>query len=393
MPRITELPDIPLITITSFLSAISLAKWGATCSLLRNFATDERVWKEHALTDWPWFFWTGSCERTLSALIPSPSPSSKWKSTLESRPDDLRDLGALRDGDLGETCLANHQPFRNPYHPLPKSYRTAYALIAGGKYVGLLNVLSSLRDRQMSAFTAVAQYDPPSRQFLLAYRPEATGRYRLGKYVDLRGEYSDLVDERLPVSQRHRFRRIPEDLLDWDTRELYARELFGTALENGRPSFLPGEEVEVQWKFRLSGEWAWWRGIVGSVRGGGWAGDNDDDDGGDDQVPFGILVVFPHYPPGSIWDSVVASCNGLMELNPPGSGSLGYVGGVKRVKCLAHRALWKRNYEVVTFHQQPQQPQPQQQLAVQQPHGVIILPATAEENAPDDEENDEVDAN
>ncbi|KAJ3046139.1 hypothetical protein HDV00_003889 [Rhizophlyctis rosea] len=215
----------------------------------------------------------------------------------------------------------------------------------------------------MSAFTGVAQYNPKNQNLLLSYRPESVGPYRQGNFVDLLHKHSSLVDEEIPISERHRFRRIPEDILDLDPRELNVRELFDTARPNGKPSFRKGEEVEVQWKFRQNGEWAWWRGIVEYCRGGGYGAptveglvESDDSSGDDEEEAFddelnprGIKVVFPHYPPGSIWDSVVANSFGLPGLNPPNSGSLGLVGGVRRVRCVVHQALWKRNFVMVRF--------------------------------------------
>ena len=122
-------------------------------------------------------------------------------------------------------------------------------------------------------------------------------------------KHASLIDEQIPLTDRHRFRRIPEELLDWDPRELNTRELFDTALRNGKPSFKKGEEVEVQWKFRQNGEWAWWRGYIEYVKGGGYGAPpvegliDADDTSDDDDEPFdeelnprGIKVVFPHYP-------------------------------------------------------------------------------------------------
>ena len=40
-------------------------------------------------------------------------------------------------------------------------------------------------------------------------------------------------------------------LLDWDPREVFMRDLFTMKLDSrtGAPFFIPGEEVEVQWRF------------------------------------------------------------------------------------------------------------------------------------------------
>jgi hypothetical protein len=59
------------------------------------------------------------------------------------------------------------------------------------------------------------------------------------------------------------------------------------------------------------------------------------------------MVIFPQYPMHSDWYSVVVSTWGMYMPNPPETGELGQVGGIRKVKCLAHAAMWKRNFQFV----------------------------------------------
>ncbi|KAJ3216614.1 hypothetical protein HDU67_009221 [Dinochytrium kinnereticum] len=306
--------------------------------------------------------------------------------------------------------------------------------IASGNVSGLVHILSSLVDRQMSAFLALATYDPKSETFCLSYGAPVIARARRGEKLLLRppkipinvnaGEGNDerpggaestatspsdhptarLVDEQLsPVTERLRFRRVPEELIDIDPRELYARELFLLPLDrrNRAPLFRLGEEVEVQWRSRVSEGYAWWRGIVGGIglldftdgmllvpsweltnarevaakaaKGTDWSleiepdpristdeGSFEDAEGDSDvemadvsRHPSGrVSVLFPHYPTSSRWHVVFSSTLGVPEQNPPLSGHLGWVGGVRRVTCSVHRELWKRNFVQVTWYNQ-----------------------------------------
>ncbi|KAJ3106461.1 hypothetical protein HDU97_006247 [Phlyctochytrium planicorne] len=207
---------------------------------------------------------------------------------------------------------------------------------------------------------------------------------------------SKLVDEQLcPIADRLRFRRVPENLIDLDPRELYAHDLFMLPLDrrNKAPILRLGEEIEVQWRSRQSEGYAWWRGIVGGIglidftdgallvpdwelgqaheiaekarQGSSWciwdpAGrplseqvDSAfmESDGSDvSRHPAGrVSVLFPHYPASSRWHSVFSSTLGIPEQNPPLSGHLGWVGGIRKVSCTTHHELWKRNFQRVPW--------------------------------------------
>ena len=246
------------------------------------------------------------------------------------------------EGDLGARCRYHHGITDHEKHPLLSSkefkYRNAYLSILNGKWSGILQVLNSLANREMSAFNALATFDKKKRAFHLCYHPSILARYRRGEHILLNDKsdnhFVNIIDETISISERYRFRRLPEELISFDARELYARQLFDLETEDGKLDFAPGDEVEIQWRFNSRHAWAWWRGIVSDLR-------TDDEDG------EGILVVFPHYPPSCPWYAVVVSTLGIALPNPPQNGQLGFVGGIRKVGCLSHIALWKRNFEMV----------------------------------------------
>ena len=140
----------------------------------------------------------------------------------------------------------------------------------------------------MSAFLALATYNKRTKSFLLTYKPDPLLRYRGGQKVivierppplnassPVNNPLEPLAEESIPISQRHRFRRVPEELLDLDPREYYSRELFmypppqsvSETYSNqhtlGQQSgWLPGnlrmgDEVEIQWRMRSSYGYGW----------------------------------------------------------------------------------------------------------------------------------------
>jgi hypothetical protein len=291
------LPDIPLMHIFQYLSAKDVARISATCATLQYHASRDLIWKQFCLLDWPWFFYLGTCEATLMPLVKRKSrPQNQGNS---SPPMVLFDndgapilnvfaavnqhflhfeYTAVCDGDLGKRCSCPHTYKDNPFQPLlevpivasPKSpttrkhiypYKNAYYKIANGEFSGLIQVINSLNERPLSAYTAVATFDHASEVFHLSYHPKLISLYRRGSPIILHpnSEHSSFIEESISLSERHRLRRIPDDLLDFDPREFYSRELFLTEHNPGNPSFKEGDEVEVQWRMTSSQCWAWWR--------------------------------------------------------------------------------------------------------------------------------------
>ncbi|KAI9206675.1 uncharacterized protein BJ171DRAFT_17105 [Polychytrium aggregatum] len=295
------LPELPLRVVFSFLSPADLARLGSTSRYLQHLTSDEGLWRGLCFRHWPWFFWDGSCEQTLER---------------------------------------------------------AFLVIASGQYSGLLHVLNSLSNRPMSAFLAVATYHWPSNSFCLCYAPSTISALRRGEKILLRPRPKDWVpsgpstraptggdsrhtDEMIPVTERTRFRRVTEDLIEMDAREIYVRELFLRPVERvfdtAIPIFRNGEEVEIQWRYGNQMPWAWWRGVVSGLAATA-----------EDEAPAYILVVFPHYSDSSVWHKVFISLDGVPEMNPPHSGEFGVVGGIKAVTCATHRALWRIHFSSVS---------------------------------------------
>ncbi|KAI9004770.1 hypothetical protein BC832DRAFT_558187 [Gaertneriomyces semiglobifer] len=376
-----ELPHIPLHIIIWNLPAPALAQLSATCKTLRELCTHERFWKRLCLKDWPWFFWTGTCEYWDGAVdgLEAADVRPNWDGLHED------EVGRHRT----KKCLGVHVPTRNPYHQLPESFHQAYIKIALGRYTGILQAINSLTNRQMSAFTGLGTYDYQTSEMVISYRPGVISRYRRGDMILLRqrrqsDEYWDMhedavtglrnaaesgedysnrmryrykphyVDESFALPQeRSRLRRIPETLLKYDPREIYFNDLYAKNGADGKwPAFKPGDDVEVQWRSGIDGEWAWWKGNVAHVNVHRQSDDYDsedlDGDGAeDDDLEDGIMVLFPHYPPTSAWFSVTVPFSGSHGDNPRESGELGQVGGVRHLGCIIHKRLWEKNFQFV----------------------------------------------
>ncbi|TPX66505.1 hypothetical protein SpCBS45565_g04419 [Spizellomyces sp. 'palustris'] len=322
MQSLSDYPFPLLLLILEYLPAPSLALLSQTSHFFYRLASSQTYWKRLCLTDWPWFFYDGTCEHSIPLLgVPDPV-----QCVVEGK--------ERKSGDE-HVCTFPHKVLAHAQFFLPNDYKEAYRLIAGGRYSGCLQVLGSLVDRQMSAFVGIVTYDKRSQEFCISYNPLIISQWRRGRKIRLLDrpmeeteEFSHLpefVDERIPISERHRFRRIPEDLLEWDSRELNFREFFTTLRPDGRPGFEVGDEVEIQWRFGTREQWAWWRGYVSRISASG-----DGEDGMEEEE--GITVAFPHYPTHSPWYSVVVGVHGSQEPNPRDTGDLGYVGGIRKVE-------------------------------------------------------------
>ncbi|KAI8927548.1 hypothetical protein BC831DRAFT_451846 [Entophlyctis helioformis] len=313
---LTTLPSVPLQGILELLPPLALLRLSATCRQLRAAAVDELLWKELCLLHWPWFFYsTRGCERTLNNSIEPSLTCSCWR----LRPHGKRSVGSQIDAQL----FAGNG---NPYQPLPSSYRRSYALIASGRWTGLIDVLDSLTDRPMSAFMALATYDPPSKSFCVSYNKDLIARYRRGERIQLvtpefaairaaakeaarqrrslqssqgmpqakrsrlsfehdsdrdeqeafDDEYnssndlcvptSTWISEMFPVSDPFRFRRVPARLLEQDPREIFSQEVLSMPHTiDGRPCFNLGDEVEIQWRNSNHTAFGFWRGFVSQM--------------------------------------------------------------------------------------------------------------------------------
>ncbi|TPX39470.1 hypothetical protein SeLEV6574_g07180, partial [Synchytrium endobioticum] len=115
---LTEVHTDVLNLILARLPADDLAALGAASHFFHQVTIDEVLWRELALTDWPWFFWTGKCE----------------KSPHTYHPPSLGDLVETSDADesahVSFMCPYRHSVRPHPGIPLPSSYREAYILIA-----------------------------------------------------------------------------------------------------------------------------------------------------------------------------------------------------------------------------------------------------------------------
>jgi hypothetical protein len=354
------LSELPLYEIISYLPGQSLLNLQRTCKRLRLLINDELIWKRRCLLDFPWFFWTGECEWTLSLYIGGPRMIQQEMELIETPPtvatlNDSR-YGPVCDNDLGFKCPGDCRAIRkNPYHPLPQSYQQSYQLIFSGQYTGYLQVLNSLTNREMSAFFALATFNHKNNTFALCYHEGVIARYRRGQSINLKaasqgmaGNNPHWVDEEISLDARVRFRRIPASLLEMDPRELYTRDLFNFPVTNdGRPLLLPMEEVEVQWRTEPTHGFAWWRGFVLSCfLEPGIIAETESvvtipNEPFDDTSEEGILVLFPHYPENSPWRVVVVSIFGIEN-----AGTVGLVGGIRKVGCASHRMAWKILYPV-----------------------------------------------
>jgi hypothetical protein len=243
---LTDLPELPLVQILEFLPGPDLARVSSACRWLRVLGHRDHLWKSLCLLDWPWFFYERTCELTLlpfirerlrmrSSISPkvngSAPPSRSMEEILEtgvaaSTEEDFSYTPVL-DGDFGYMCLEKHCRKDNPYHPvlrlqsgISSGYRRAYYQIATGQYTGILQVLNSLIDRQMSAYMALATFDCKKLVFYVSYQLPALSDYRQGRTILLHPDSpqtSSLIDEIITFSEaRKRLRRIPTDLIDSD---------------------------------------------------------------------------------------------------------------------------------------------------------------------------------
>ena len=354
---VAALPSELLYKITEELDPASLLAFIQTCSKFRNVFKREYYWKLRCCRDFPWFFWHGHCEADeiplklsvpdvdtvqVAGMIDMDGPVSD--SVMESRLYNFGPDSTCQSMD----CKAIAE---NPYHKLPNSFRDSYFLIATGRYSGLLQVLDSLENRQLSAYTAVATFNLATQSFLVSYRNSHIGMYRRGVMIRLKAremnvDRGDFCDEEISIHDKGRLRRIPAPLLPFDPRENYSRELFTYPVsEDGRPLFYYGEEVEIQWKHMQNAAFAWWRAIVVQCylhprfaipTESTTTLINEQLFEGSDQ---GILVLFPQYPPGSVWRYVVVSLFGNEMEN-----ARGFAGGIRKLTCKAHAKLWAYRY-------------------------------------------------
>jgi hypothetical protein len=282
------------------------------------------LWKKRCFDDFPWFFW-GQCERLEIASM----------------------LMSVEPVDCSKECTT---VFENPYHPLPKDYRLAYILIASGKYSGLLHYLSDEEGYYMSAYVAIATYCPPNDTMLYSTQIELISQYRRGVSFNFNEEKWNNEIEWKPRKNTMYFRRIPGPLLPFDPRELVTRDLFSMETSrDGRPVFIPGEEVEIQWKGHITNEYGWWRGfVVGSyidpslqqiVNEDGIELSNEPLGDGSEE---GIQVLFPQYPILSPWATSIVSLFGI----PRETEGACWTGGIRKVKCKSHSLLWDIHFKV-----------------------------------------------
>jgi hypothetical protein len=353
--KLDTLPTLVLSDILEYLPAADLFALRKSCKRFKKLVENEDLWKTRCLIDFPWFFWTGSCESTISVYIGGPRPPSRNSTQTDTLPtlETLKDpqFGPAFDGDMGYRCPDDCRQIRkNPYHPLPDSFLKAYVLIYYGAYTGYLQVLCSLTNREMSAFYALATYNRHDGTFALCYEESVIARYRRGNQITLKkatqldpGVHDEWIDEVLPVASRVRFRRIPSLLLDADPRELHARDLFNMPVtKDGRPLLRPMDEVEVQWRTEPIHGYPWWRGyVLSSYLPPGYIDETESEitlpnEPINEILSEGILIIFPHYPEDSPWRAVEASIFGREAV-----GEVGIVGGVRKVECASHSMQWK----------------------------------------------------
>jgi hypothetical protein len=110
---------------------------------------------------------------------------------------------------------------------------------------------------------ALATFDCKKLVFHVSYQLPALSEYRQGRTILLHPDSPQtrsFIDETISYSEaRKRLRRIPNDLLDLDPRELFAKELFLNETEPGHPNLKRGDEVEVQWRMTQTDGFGWWR--------------------------------------------------------------------------------------------------------------------------------------
>lgn len=128
-----------------------------------------------------------------------------------------------------------------------------------------------------------------------------------------------------------------------DPREIHTKSLFSKELlKDGRPGFVEGDVVEIQWRNSRISPYGWWKGIVkasylnpallvGFPNGKRMA----------DNIQFspeheeGILIEFTHFPVNSRWRYMVCSLLGYEQ-----ESQLGFIGGIRLVECQHHVEGW-----------------------------------------------------
>ncbi|KAI8894908.1 hypothetical protein BC833DRAFT_603156 [Globomyces pollinis-pini] len=359
--RLKDLNEEIIEMIIDLLPPKELLNFNQLNRYWNQFTNNEIYWKKLCLTQFPWLFWSGQCESTLSFINNGPRLyQSKDKLTnqqINHRQIDANttiqmlidsDYGPLCDKDLGKRCGKECiQQGENPFHPLPKSWKSSLSKIFNGKYTGLIFVLDSLDNREMSACKTLVTYDKSTHSFHCCYETFQIYLYQQGQNISI-STTNELTNEVISLNDRTRFRRIPLDLLPTDPRELYTRSLFTTPLtDDGRPAFYIGQEVEIQWRTSILEGYLWWKGIVrnnymhaGLTRAVD-SGVSIPNIPSDDETDFSyILVEFPQYPEESPWRYVHVSPFGVEEFLE----GLGYVGGIRPINCLCHKMLWKLRF-------------------------------------------------
>jgi hypothetical protein len=337
-----ELPFVLVLSICAYLEPYEIYKLASIDKKTQSGIFDEEFWKKMCLKYFPWFFWNGKCAGKYEPIFrnhlrdngiptsPLKTPSSHTPITLKMKKEFI----------CSSECS---KTIKNPYHPLPNSWRESFRLIYTGNYSGLMQIINSLEHREMSAFTALATYDYKTKSFAVCYRPSIISKYRRGELVFLnRQTPRSWISEIINVDQRNRFRRIPAKMVSFDCRELYSQDIFNMPIsKDGRPCFLKGDHVEVQWRANSNTEYAWWKGrVVQNFMKEEYLEENDDgiefpNIPFSDDIDQGILVHFPHYPLNSPWSTVVASNFGNECLNDNG-----LVGGIRKVECVWHAFQW-----------------------------------------------------
>lgn len=290
-----DLPDVLLYLVLRHLDPVSMKMCCQTCRLLREIGMNEHEWKRACLRDFWWCFWDGKCcgdannnnlyfqsvikrnsaalshdifqnafvvdslsPRVLAKLTQqkqqhsSNSPTSSLYSPMVTSPfsssSPLSPSSSTRRFD-DDACPFPHRKTFNPYHPLHTNWYEAYWTIYYGKYTSYLQVLNSLENRELSAFFALGTFDHRLSRLVVSYSDSLIARYRQGENIVLKARDIDTDDnmELLCIgNDRHRIRRILEDMLEWAPPEIYARELFDMIDPRTRMhTYLPGAQVEV----------------------------------------------------------------------------------------------------------------------------------------------------
>ena len=343
---LAALPSELLYKVTEELNPKSLLNMIQTCSKIRLAFEKEYFWRLRCCRDFPWFFWHGHCETDqLPPTLRVPNVNTVPVLGLDDSPPCSPEVTLSRTEMFGDesscTSLDCKVKMDNPYHKLPDSSRKAYFLLVSGKYSGILQVIDSLQNRQLSAYTAIATFDLKSESFLVSYSNSFIGMYRRGIMVTFEIE-EGRHDDQIFLNDIGKLRRIPASMVAYSPRENYSRDLFNLPVSvDGRPLFYFGEEVEIQWKHMQNAAFAWWRAIVVQCYLDPRFAVSTESTTELSNLPFlegteqGILVMFPQYPIGSVWRYVVVSLFGNELEN-----ARGFAGGIRKITCKVHADLW-----------------------------------------------------